>query len=863
MTNPKTKNLELNLIDRTSPTTTYLNLQTNLDDNWEKIDQALGSETVDAEPIPVTLKQGMQVVNNETNRKVPLQLKSLKGRTLVNLLGRDGGCESIAPFATGGAMTLTLDASNKTTGSYGIKATNVTPTGTFWRGSIPIKAGKYYITLADLKNGTADNIFVRFPKSQISTPAVTDNSKFQTVFVKYAATVDDIGLFDCVVTGDAGEYAYVDSIRIYEISQAEYNALDSMTADQIAAKYPYVDDMKPIVNPYVIRYGKNLLPPFTEWYGFLGGDARFSYPVGKYKFKMEPRQEGTEPFISNYRFTVPIIPGETYTYSCTHNGKIGVNLFTADMVRITDHGLPNIDKWLTDQSITFTAPLNARYANILIGNNDISTVGCEFSNPMFNIGTEPLPFVPREDNMQVAVTRLASSVNGSVYDEIYQKEGRLYKFGRFKTIDLDGSLYWELSQVEGAGFKRARIPSFVTLLGADGRGYQQVIKYNGKPLMLKGSVNGPDEFFLSYADPHFYITIPNADSGWGDSYRPSNDEIKAYFYGWKMYPVGDSSGVSLYNGEGAKAWAKRRVDGTFYDGTDTLPRDTYSDFLINFGYYKLQYQLATPTLEEVSSEGQISLHEGINQVEVGAGMIVREKAKPVQDSMNPSVYINVDGNKYSNVKGSELSFRTERILNIFDETFISKFSITHNTPNAYGNDFAIIPAGLFDNSKPYSVTYTALDKYLLTGPVTAIDCQYPSNMKTIVNDLVSCQVDVVQRVGVLEMQKANKYQPQWITPTLLNGWENYGFSYSQAGYYKDDMGLVHIRGLIKSGVTEAPAFILPKGYRPRFTTVFVGISSSGAYEFAYIRVNSGGLVTIVKGGNVYLSLDGISFLAEQ
>lgn len=42
MPNPKTNNLGLDLIDRTAPGTTYLNLQTNVDDNWEKIDAKFG-----------------------------------------------------------------------------------------------------------------------------------------------------------------------------------------------------------------------------------------------------------------------------------------------------------------------------------------------------------------------------------------------------------------------------------------------------------------------------------------------------------------------------------------------------------------------------------------------------------------------------------------------------------------------------------------------------------------------------------------------------------------------------------------------------------------------------------------------------
>lgn len=410
----------MNLIDRTSPTTTYLNLQTNLDDNWEKIDQALGSETVDAEPVAVTLKQGLQVVSNEANRQVPLQLKSLKGRTLVNLLGRDGGCESIASFATGGATTLTLDAANKTTGFYGIKATNVTPTGTFWRGSIPIKAGKHYIMLADLKNGTADNIFVRFPKSHFSTPAVTDSSKFQTVYVKYAASADDVGLFDCVVTGDAGKYAYVDSIRIYEISQAEYNALDSMTADQVAAKYPYVDDMKSSVNPYVIRYGKNLLPPFTEWRTTIGisGIPKMEL-AGAYTATLIADED-----LQALAVDIPVAGGQMYTLSVPSlpsGGWMGVNSFDANGTFVNAYG-----GYGNETTKTFTLEASVVRLRVLLSNNTNGAGSFTFTNPMLNIGPEPLPFVPREDNMQVAVTSLASSVDGSVYDELYQKDGRLY-----------------------------------------------------------------------------------------------------------------------------------------------------------------------------------------------------------------------------------------------------------------------------------------------------------------------------------------------------------------------------------------------------------------------------------------------------
>jgi hypothetical protein len=45
----------------------------------------------------------------------------------------------------------------------------------------------------------------------------------------------------------------------------------------------------------------------------------------------------------------------------------------------------------------------------------------------------------------------------------------------------------------------------------------------------------------------------------------------------------------------------------------------------------------------------------------------------------------------------------------------------------------------------------------------------------------------------IEIHKIPTLEP-WITPAFQNGWSNYGGSYSQAGYYKDNNGIVHLSG---------------------------------------------------------------------
>jgi len=54
----------------------------------------------------------------------------------------------------------------------------------------------------------------------------------------------------------------------------------------------------------------------------------------------------------------------------------------------------------------------------------------------------------------------------------------------------------------------------------------------------------------------------------------------------------------------------------------------------------------------------------------------------------------------------------------------------------------------------------------------------------------------------------------WITPTLLNGWANYGGTWETVRFKKYSDGLVEIRGLAAQGAISVNAFVLPVGFRP-------------------------------------------------
>lgn len=101
----------------------------------------------------------------------------------------------------------------------------------------------------------------------------------------------------------------------------------------------------------------------------------------------------------------------------------------------------------------------------------------------------------------------------------------------------------------------------------------------------------------------------------------------------------------------------------------------------------------------------------------------------------------------------------------------------------------------------------------------------------------------------------------WLYPTLLNNWINYGGTEDVAAYGKDALGYVHIRGLVKLGVSAAVVFILPAGFRP---SKVLRISISGAGKFGEMSVMPNGEIYFNSAiDGTYVSMIVPPFLAEQ
>ena len=104
----------------------------------------------------------------------------------------------------------------------------------------------------------------------------------------------------------------------------------------------------------------------------------------------------------------------------------------------------------------------------------------------------------------------------------------------------------------------------------------------------------------------------------------------------------------------------------------------------------------------------------------------------------------------------------------------------------------------------------------------------------------------------------------WTAPTLANTVSNYGASpsYSQAGYWRDALGIVHLRGFLKMqlGYGNTTLFTLPSKYCPE-TNIYIPASSSVGANNIIVMTNGTVIANIAVNTNGWISLDGITFRA--
>lgn len=119
---------------------------------------------------------------------------------------------------------------------------------------------------------------------------------------------------------------------------------------------------------------------------------------------------------------------------------------------------------------------------------------------------------------------------------------------------------------------------------------------------------------------------------------------------------------------------------------------------------------------------------------------------------------------------------------------------------------------------------------------------------------------------LLELKEIADLQAEWynlVAGDFQNSWTNLGGGVENTGYYRDLFNIVHLKGVIYNGTNDAAAFTLPVGYRPLKIRIFLGGNGDTTAGQHIVLVNPNGSVVARTGNTTGISLDGISFRAEQ
>ncbi|MED1711701.1 hypothetical protein P4V34_28545 [Bacillus thuringiensis] len=491
-------------------------------------------------------------------------------------------------------------------------------------------------------------------------------------------------------------------VPLYEVTKENYDKiLVSWLEDEVIKRYPPVEGVKHIQNPFVMAEGDNLLPPFYVW-------TNNSVVTVKSPYEIEINKTETS---QTSEYLLDCLPNTTYTLTYINELNGNVDIYTVDA--IGNYTLVQEYTPLTRK--TFTTNVTAKKIRIrFVANvNGLAKI----SKPMLTLGSLPKPFVPRNPSYLFIETKLGQI--GDKKDILFEQDGKYFK-RKVNELDIvvDGSLNWSYG-ADYTGYKRFNLPiSSFPFLGGE---TYRTSKYDGKLLKYdsSGQYQSNDIGYIATTGS-LIITVSDVDTGFADSYAPTSDEVKAYFNGWQ---------VKTSDGTGKPTAWKSILDGT--DAPTQTLAYVSTNKAANYTSYKLSYVLANPVTEEIKVEGAISVN-GLTQAEVGSGVILKEKAKVFTTATN--AYIN----RYDGVYGASiLNNKALKIMNVYKNGVLDNHNWTWGAGSSgYGKDYLWTEIKKYDPTAEYTVTYLIYNRENITANITAAQATYANNIRTSLEDTV-------------------------------------------------------------------------------------------------------------------------------
>lgn len=644
---------------------------------------------------PSSLDHTSSVEHIEANMSDTPTIEVTGNKLVPNLMGNIGDCEDTS-YHDGLASTIALDSTDKVFGTNSIKATaTLAATGFGARTKsnlIRIDNTKYYLVSAYMKNSADVSALYLYAYKNDGTSIKNTSSELSTSFKRRGLILAPseltgetyILVYGRGVSNAIGDTVSCDGIMVNEITQSDYS---NLSVDELLEKYPYRNSVQPLQNPTVEVVNGSLIPSFYEW------DSIHSESTILSEDKLELNSTGLGKV---NHVGIKVKKNTNYYLSFVSNAEMAV-------YNITGTGSP-ISTY-SKNGRTFNTGDNEEI-RVYWKNYSVSTGTFTLEKPMLIEGTTEKPYSKHSKGTVIFPTELCSE-----NDKITWNGGAAASVEReWKKLVIDDSLTY-LFNSDYTGYKVVAVASntienFGMIGYTSGRAYAS--KYDGTILSLDAKANGADRFdgHKDWGGADLVISISDTDTGWGETYTPTADEIKAYFMGWIMYN-GDVNADTPYNGTGTKWWCSYDDSGAKINPTNQLPT-TQAPSSNYWNPYQLFYQLEAKETEEIDVHiiGQAPIIiEGSNTVLVDSGLMY-EKAKT-------TLY---QGNYHINntVLETEQTYKINKINKIIKYVGSvesnDKDNWTINSTNAYGNEKAYISEIDFDTTADYYILYEILDE---------------------------------------------------------------------------------------------------------------------------------------------------------
>jgi len=502
-------------------------------------------------------------------------------------------------------------------------------------------------------------------------------------------------------------------VPLYEVTKEHYDAINvTMLEDEVLRRYPSVEGVTHLQNPYIMAEGENLLTTTADaWeFGSIGTTSGTNTTA-----------QASIRLINS----IAVVGGQAIGFSVASPYQIRIYQYDA-----TGNYINALGGTQTGSAILAANARFIRAVSFVSGGTTMTVEEVSAAQPMLNLGTTAKPFTPRNPSYALFETKLGKI--GDIADRLYEQDAKYFKRKVVEDVILDGSLAW-VHNTSDVGYKIFRLPA---ILGADFQKTSGIVtKYDGKVMYpLNNSLGGTkaDIFRQMTSDINFFVNVSNLDTGFAESYVPTANECQAYFNGWKVKTVDGSSKPT--------AWV------SIVDGTDA-PTQTLdyvkSNKAANYTPYKLTFVSTTPKVEEIKSEGAISVN-GLTQIEVGSGVIVREKVTP----STTANYAHINNVGVVGATDNPLSKRAAKILNVYANGQKDTQKWTPFSTYANGAQRMHLEIANYDATAIYTVTYLVLDRQPFTANPVNVSAQFANNIRGALEDTTKKVEDVKTETSV-------------------------------------------------------------------------------------------------------------------